>query len=93
MSREIYTFLDIFFILAYIYSSEAYMGISYKPLFHLLVKRGMKKTDLIKEVGISGTTLAKFSKNEHVSGDIIERLCLYFDCQPSDIFEVTKDEK
>jgi DNA-binding Xre family transcriptional regulator len=63
------------------------MGISYKPLFHLLVEKGMKKTDLVEIVGISGTTLAKFAKNERVSSEILEKLCAYFHCQFSDIIE------
>jgi DNA-binding Xre family transcriptional regulator len=64
------------------------MGISYRPLFVLLAQNGMKKTDLLEKVGISPTTLAKFAKNEHVSGDTIEKLCVYFQCQPGDIYEV-----
>lgn len=66
------------------------MGISYKPLFILLVKNGMKKTDLCDKLGISPTTLAKFAKNEYVSGETIEKLCTFFHCQPNDIFEVVE---
>jgi DNA-binding Xre family transcriptional regulator len=64
------------------------MPITYKPLFHLLVEKGLKKTDLVEKAGISRMTLAKFAKGEYVSGEVIERLCLFFECQPSDIFEV-----
>jgi DNA-binding Xre family transcriptional regulator len=65
------------------------MSITYKPLFHLLVERGMKRTDLIEKAGISRMTLAKFAKSEPVSLEIIERLCTALNCQPGDIFEVT----
>jgi DNA-binding Xre family transcriptional regulator len=68
------------------------MGISYKPLFILLAKNGMKKTDLCSKVGIATNTLAKFAKNEHVSGETLEKLCAYFKCQPSDIFEVAPEK-
>jgi DNA-binding Xre family transcriptional regulator len=71
----------------------ANMGITYKPLFHLLVERGMKRTDLIEKVGISRMTLAKFAKNEYVSGETLEKLCAYFKCQPNDIFEYVEDEE
>ncbi|MDR0473626.1 MAG: helix-turn-helix transcriptional regulator [Treponema sp.] len=37
---------------------------------------------------LTSTIIAKFAKNEHVSGDTIEKLCLYFHCQPGDIYEV-----
>lgn len=67
------------------------MGISYKPLFVLLAQRGMKKTDLILEVGLTSPIVAKFAKNQHVSGETIEKLCAYFNCQPSDIMEYVQD--
>jgi DNA-binding Xre family transcriptional regulator len=68
------------------------MGISYKPLFILLVQHGMKKTDLCEKLGISPTTLAKFSKNEHVSGETIEKICTFFHCQPGDVYEIVEDK-
>jgi len=61
------------------------MGFSYKPLFKLLVERDMKKTDLLGEVGLSSATLAKLSKGEPLSGESIEKLCIYFRCQPGDL--------
>ena len=67
------------------------MGISYNPLFKLLIDKGMKKTDLCEKVGLSLGTVAKFSKGETVDGKIIARLCEYFDCQPGDIMEYVKD--
>jgi len=63
------------------------MGFSYKPLLRLLVNRGMKKTDLLREVGLSSATLAKLSKGEPVSADSVEKLCLYFHCQPGEVVE------
>jgi DNA-binding Xre family transcriptional regulator len=63
------------------------MGITYKPLFKLLIDRGMKKTDLLKQVPLSPSTLAKLSKNEPVDGKILEKLCAFFQCQPGNIIE------
>lgn len=37
---------------------------------------------------ISQGTLAKLSKNEYVSMDVLVRICIEFDCQISDIVEV-----
>ena len=67
------------------------MGISYKPLFVLLAQNGMKKTDLIQKVGLTSPIVAKFAKNEYVSGETIEKLCAYFNCQPGDIMEYVPD--
>jgi len=68
------------------------MGISYRPLFVLLAQHGMKKTDLISKVGLATNTLAKFAKNQHVSGETVEKLCAFFHCQPSDIYEVAPEK-
>ncbi|MDR1025106.1 MAG: helix-turn-helix transcriptional regulator [Treponema sp.] len=61
------------------------MGISYLPLFHLLLDRGKKKMDLVKDKIITGPTLAKLSKGQPVDGKVIIRICEYLQCQPGDI--------
>ena len=65
------------------------MGISYKPLFKLLVDKNMTKTDLRKELGFSSATFAKLGKGEPLSGSSIEKLCTYFRCQVQEIMEIT----
>ena len=61
--------------------------ISYKPLSKVLIDKDLKKRDLIQMADLSKATLAKLSKNEHVSMDVIERLCVALECQPGDIIE------
>jgi DNA-binding Xre family transcriptional regulator len=68
------------------------MAFSYRPLFKLLVDRGMKKTDLLKYADLSSATLAKLSKGEALSGESIEKLCIYFHCQPGDLVEYIFDQ-
>ncbi len=63
--------------------------IKYFRLFDLLNRRGMKKTDLLQI--ISSPTLAKLSKGENVQTNVIDKICIFLNCQPSDIMEVTKD--
>lgn len=63
--------------------------IRYYKLFDLLNRTGKKKTDL-REI-ISPQTVAKLSKGEYVSGEIIDKICLYFQCQPNDIMEVFEE--
>jgi len=64
------------------------MDVSYNKLFKLLIDKGLKKTEFAKLVGISPNTLAKFSRNETVSMDIIIRICRVLDCTVDDIMEV-----
>jgi len=47
---------------------------------------------LEKKTGLTSTIVAKFAKSERVSGETIKKLCLYFKCQPSDIYEVVEDK-
>ena len=68
------------------------MGISYKPLFRLLVDKDMTKTDLRTELGLSSATLAKLGKGEPLSGAVIEKLCTYFKCQVQDVVEITWED-
>lgn len=65
-------------------------NISYNPLFKLLIDKGLKKGEFAKLCGISAPTLAKLSKNEYVAMEVLVRICQTFDCQISDIVEVTK---
>jgi DNA-binding Xre family transcriptional regulator len=68
------------------------MGISYEPLMHLLIKKGLKKKDLYTLAGLNTNTVAKFAKGEQVGLDVIERICQALDCQPSEVFEFVEDK-
>ena len=63
-------------------------NISYDPLFKLLIDKHMKKTELAKVVGISTATLAKLSRHESVSLEILVRICQTLDCRIEDVNEV-----
>ena len=67
------------------------MKISYNNLWKLLIDRGMQKKDLIDQLGISSTTIAKMGKGEKVSLDVLERLCLFFDCNIGDVISFEKE--
>ncbi len=67
------------------------MGISYKPLWHRLVERDMKKLEFRDYVGISNGTLSKLGKNEPVSMDIIEKICMKLECRIEDVVEITNE--
>lgn len=66
------------------------MNISYNGLWKILIDYEMKKTDLISKVGISSSTLAKMSKGEVVSMEILIKICAYFGCDFGDIISYTK---
>lgn len=68
------------------------MAVSYNKLWKLLIDKGMTKTDLRIRTDMSTSTLAKMSKNEVVSMDIMLRICDVLECNMGDIMDVTKTE-
>lgn len=66
------------------------MSISYNKLWKLLIDKNMTKTELKLRIGISSTTLAKLSKNEFVSLEIIIKICNELNCDISDIVEIIR---
>ena len=63
------------------------MGISYKKLWKLLIDLDMNKSSLCNLTGISSSCMAKLSKNENVSTNILARICFALQCDISDIME------
>lgn len=64
------------------------MDVCYNKLFKLLIDKGLKKTEFSKQAGISANTLAKLSKNETVSMDVLIRICRSLNCTIDDIVDV-----
>lgn len=67
------------------------MAIRYYKLFDVLQRRDKKKTDLLSLAGISAPTLAKLSKGETVTTEVIDKICKALDVQPGDIMERIPD--
>jgi putative transcriptional regulator len=68
------------------------MKTSYKKLWKLLIDRDMTKTDLRKAAGISSSSLAKLSKDENVTTDILMRICSALNVGLNDIVEAVKED-
>ena len=68
------------------------MSVFYNKLWKLLIDKGMKKKDLRLATGITTTALAKLGKNEHVSTEILTKICKALDCDLSDIIELVRDD-
>lgn len=64
------------------------MGVTYNKLFKLLIDRKMKKKDLQDISGLSPATMAKLSKDEYVSMDVLVKICTALQVDVGDILEV-----
>lgn len=67
------------------------MGMSYNKLWKLLIDKKMKKSDLRKRAGISSSSLAKLSKDENVTTEVLAKICKELQCDIADIMEFVPD--
>lgn len=63
------------------------MAVTYKKLFHLLVDRGIRAAELTEKAGFSANILTRLRRDQYVSLESIEKICLALDCKVDDILE------
>ena len=66
------------------------MDVNYNKLWKQMIDKGMKKSDLRELTGIGTNTLAKLSKNQPVSMEVLMKLCEKLECDISDVCEFVK---
>lgn len=69
------------------------MEVSYKRLWKLLIDKDMKKRDLETTADIGKSTIAKMTRGEHVSMDVLLKICDAFNCDFGDIIEAVPTNK
>lgn len=67
------------------------MKISYNNLWKLMIDKGLNKSELREITGIGTNTLAKLSKNQLVSMEVLMKVCEKLDCDLTDICEFIKE--
>lgn len=67
--------------------------IIYNKLGDYLKSKDMKYIDLQRELQLSPSMTAKFTKNRTMSTDTINKVCEYLHVQPSEIMEWIPDEE
>lgn len=63
------------------------MAVSYKKLFHLLVKKKMSNADLQREAGFSANIITRLKRNEYIKLQSIESICRALDCGVDDVLD------
>lgn len=66
------------------------VSICYDKLWQLLLDKEMNKTDLKETAGISFNVLARMGKNEPISFESIEKICLTLNCDIGDIIAIER---
>lgn len=68
------------------------MAVCYDNLWKLLIDKKLKRTDLKQLCGISSNVLAKLGKNESVSVDSLEKICVALECRIENIMEFVEEK-
>lgn len=69
------------------------MAIRYNKLWKKLIDENMMKVDLRDRAEITTNALAKLGKNEHVSTQVLEKVCNVLNCEIQDIMEFVPDDE
>jgi len=61
--------------------------ISYIKLWKLLIDKGLNKKKLIELSGVSSSSVAKLTKGQNVTTDVLCKICEVLNCDFKDIME------
>lgn len=61
--------------------------ISYNRLWKLLIDKGLNKKKLIQLFSISSSSMAKITKCQNVTTDVLAKICKALNCDFGDIME------
>lgn len=69
------------------------MAVSYNKLWKKLIDKRMKKIEMQRLSGISGNVLSRLNKDEYVSMESIEKICVLLQCDIGDVMEIVVEER
>lgn len=69
------------------------MSISYNKLWKRLIDLNLNKTQLREKAGISTNAIAKLGRNEPVSLETIDKICITLGCNIGDVMDILPQEK
>lgn len=73
-------------------SGGAFVAVSYKKLFHMLIDRGITNTQLQKMAGYSANITTRLKNDTYISLESIEKICVVLNCGVDDILEFVPNQ-
>lgn len=64
-----------------------------QQIFKLLIDKEIRKMEFARMAGISQNTMARLSRNQDVSLDVLGKICCNLNCKVDDILEFIPEEK
>lgn len=68
------------------------MAVCYDRLFHMMIDKRMTNSQLMAKAGFSANIITRLKKNEYISLESIEKLCIAMECSVDDILEFQEKE-
>ena len=65
--------------------------IDYTALLSKLMEKGLTKSSLTTELGVSSRTVAKISKVEKIADHVLKKIAAYFSCEQEELYAVVSD--
>ncbi|MEE1027023.1 MAG: helix-turn-helix transcriptional regulator [Acutalibacteraceae bacterium] len=65
---------------------------SYNKLLKLMIDKKINKTQLREQARITSNAMAKISKDEPVSIEVLEKICGVLECNIEDIVEIMPED-
>jgi len=69
------------------------LGVSYNPLWKLLIDKGLNKSQLAAMTGIAKSTFSKMGNGGYVGTEVLEKIAVTLNCRIEDIIEFTGEQK
>ena len=67
------------------------MTVNYNKLWKMLIDKNMMNKDLREAAGVTTNVMAKLGKNEHVSTEVLCKICEALNCEIDDIMDIQKE--
>ena len=65
--------------------------IDYTALLSKLMEKGLTKSSVTTELGVSSRTVAKISKGEKIADHVLKKIAAYFSCEQEELYAVVSD--
>ena len=69
------------------------MAVCYDKLFHLMIDKKISNVQLKDMAGVSANIITRLKRDEYISTESIEKICLALNCGVDDILELVHEKE
>jgi len=73
-------------------SGDETVSVTYKKLFNLLTEKDSSPARLSEQAGFSANIITRLKRNQYVSLESIEKICITLNCKVDDILEFQNEK-